>query len=147
MADIGPYETEREASRTGAVRAVCAAFDADPGVGKMAPHNTAMLTAACEAAGVLLGAYDTRVLEWMGTWEPQTCQVIAGLIARAAQQPEGEAHWGVRRTDTTRADGGYVTRYPNEAWARAAAAMSGPPGITTAVVCRHITPWKEADGA
>lgn len=83
MPDIGPYETERDASQTEAVRAVYAAFDADPGAGKMAPHNTAILTAACEAAGVRLGAYDSRILEWMGTWEPQTCQVIAGLVGRA----------------------------------------------------------------
>jgi len=35
----GPFETERQASQTAAVRAVYAAFDADPGPGKMAPRN------------------------------------------------------------------------------------------------------------
>jgi hypothetical protein len=83
----GPFQTEREASQTKAVRAVYAAFDADPGAGKMRPHNTAMLTAACEAAGVELGAYDRQVLAWLGNWEPATCAVIAGLIIRRRAKP------------------------------------------------------------
>jgi hypothetical protein len=82
VADHGPFETADQA-RTPAVLAVYAAFDADPGAGKMAPHNLAMLTAACQAAGVELGAYDARILAWMGSWEPQTCAVIAGIIRRA----------------------------------------------------------------
>jgi hypothetical protein len=82
-ADHGPFETEREASQTADVRAVYAAFDADPGAGKMAPHNRAMLASACEAAGVELGAYDARTLTWLASWEPVTCAVIAGLIMRA----------------------------------------------------------------
>jgi hypothetical protein len=83
MTDHGPYESEREASQSADVRAVYAAFDADPGVGKMAPHNLAMLTSACEAAGVELGAFDARTLAWMSIWEPATCKVFAGLIMRA----------------------------------------------------------------
>jgi hypothetical protein len=79
----GPFQTEREASETEAVRAVYAAFDADPGPGKMAPHNLAMLTAACEAAGIELGAFDAGTLRWLSGGEPATCAVIAGLIMRA----------------------------------------------------------------
>lgn len=94
--DNGPFQTEREASGTKAVQAVYAAFDADPGPGKMRPHNVAMLTAACAEAGVALGAFDARQLEWLGTWEPHTCAVIAGLITRAheagkALRPSGAA--------------------------------------------------------
>ena len=51
----GPFETERQARDLPAVRAVFEPFDADPGVGKMAPHNYLMLFRACEAAGVDLG--------------------------------------------------------------------------------------------
>jgi hypothetical protein len=47
----GPLETEAQARELPAVRAVYDAFDADPGVGKMAPHNFLMLVSACEAAG------------------------------------------------------------------------------------------------
>ena len=79
----GPLETERQARELPAVRAVYAAFRADPGVGKMTPHNLAMLEGACEAAGVGLGAYDRRILAWLAGFEPQACAVVAGLITRA----------------------------------------------------------------
>ena len=43
------------------------------------------LTAACETAGVELGAYDRRVLTWLARWEPEMCAVVAGLILRAGE--------------------------------------------------------------
>ncbi len=55
----------------------------------MMPHNAAMLTDACAAAGVELGAYDRRILRWLAGWEPTTCAVVAGIIARAAAGREG----------------------------------------------------------
>lgn len=82
----GPYETERQVSETPAVRAVYAEFDADPGPGRMAAPNARMITSACDAAGVLLGAFDRRIVAWLAGWEPQTCAVIAGMIGRAAAQ-------------------------------------------------------------
>ncbi len=82
---VGPFETEADATRTAAVQAVFAAFDADPGVGKMRPMNHRMLDEACTAAGIDLGAYDQRILLWLASWEPQTCAVVAGLITRAHQ--------------------------------------------------------------
>jgi hypothetical protein len=82
---IGPFQTEREASNHPAVQAVYGAFDRDPGAGKMAAHNYRMLTAACTAAGVELGDYDSRILTWLANWEPATCAVIAGIITRASQ--------------------------------------------------------------
>lgn len=86
-----PLETEAEAFALPAVRAVFAAFDADPGAGKMAPHNLAMLTSACTAAGVEPGAYELRILSWLASWEPATCAVIAGLIGRAAAGSDAAA--------------------------------------------------------
>lgn len=71
------------------MRAVHAAFDADPGAGKMAPHNLAMLRQAYDAAGIELGAYDSRILAWLAGWEPQTVAVIAGLITRASRPGAG----------------------------------------------------------
>jgi hypothetical protein len=79
----GPFETENQARAEPAVQAVYAAFDLDPGAGKMAPHNYRMLAQAAEAAGVELGAYDDRILHWLAGWEPTTCAVLAGIISRA----------------------------------------------------------------
>jgi hypothetical protein len=93
----GPLETEAQARQLPAVRAVRDAFSADPGTGKMAPHNFAMLTSACEAAGVDLGAYDRTILGWLAGWEPHTCAVIAGIITRAACPPEAAQQWAQRR--------------------------------------------------
>ena len=81
----GPYETEAQARALPAVQAVYDAFRADPGTGRMAPHNAQMLADACTAARVPAGAYDRRILAWLaGLGEPQVCAVIAGLIRRAA---------------------------------------------------------------
>jgi hypothetical protein len=80
----GPFETETDAAEVAEVRAVRAAWRADPGVGKMAPHNLRMMLDAIGAAGVQVGAYDVRILEWLANYEPETCAVVAGLITRAA---------------------------------------------------------------
>jgi hypothetical protein len=83
-AAMPPLESEREARELPAVKAVYEAFGADPGVGKMTPHNLRMLLDACAAAGVKVGAYEVRILEWLANYEPTTCAVMAGLITRAA---------------------------------------------------------------
>ena len=85
----GPFETERQARSTPAVRAVYTAFEAAPGPGRMQPPNLAMLRAACEGADVELGAYDLRILAWLAGWEPQVCAVVAGLITRASESRKG----------------------------------------------------------
>jgi hypothetical protein len=59
------------------------AFRAAPGPGRMDAHNARMITQACDAAGVELGAYDRRIVAWLAGWEPQTCAVVAGMITRA----------------------------------------------------------------
>jgi len=84
----GPFETERQALDTPAVRAVYTAFEAAPGQGRMQPPNLAMLRAACEGADIELGAYDLRILAWLAGWEPQVCAVVAGLITRARSHGE-----------------------------------------------------------
>jgi hypothetical protein len=74
----GPYETEREAAA--AARHI---NDLDAGTGAWRDGSLRMLEAACRAAGVQLGAYDTRILVWLTGWEPTTCAVIGGSITRA----------------------------------------------------------------
>lgn len=92
-AESGPFETGRQARGTAAVQAVYAAFNANPGLGRMAPHNHRLLCEAIDAAGVQAGAFDHRVILWLAGWEAETCVVIAGLIRRARNakpaEPEG----------------------------------------------------------
>jgi hypothetical protein len=77
----GPFETEDEAIATPAVQAVYEAMRRSDA--RMQDGSAAMILAACEAAGVALGAYDARIVRWVAGFEPQAAAVIAGLIARA----------------------------------------------------------------
>jgi hypothetical protein len=70
-----------------AVRAIYAAMRADTAGGAMTRGGRDLITAACQAAGVELGAYDTRIVEWVAGFEAETSAVIAGLIERAAAAP------------------------------------------------------------
>ena len=75
----GPFETEREA-RSSAHEVV------RPEEGWSILHksqNLVVLRQACEAAGIELGAYDRRILDWLSGFEDSICGVIAGLVARA----------------------------------------------------------------
>jgi hypothetical protein len=81
----GPFDTEQQARQLPAVRAVYDAFDRDPGVGKMAPHNLRLLLDALAGAGVYVGAYDIQIAQWLAGWEPTTVAVIAGWVQRAGQ--------------------------------------------------------------
>lgn len=85
---FGPYENEREALAAPMPREVRALHDAgmvrsgDParlGAGTALHH----LEAACIESGVVLGAYDRRVLAWLADGETSTTQVVIGLIRRA----------------------------------------------------------------
>lgn len=51
----------------------------------IAVHNRSDL--AESLAGVELGAYDQRILEWLAVSEPATVAVICGLISRARVTP------------------------------------------------------------
>jgi hypothetical protein len=75
----GPFETEREA-RAAAHEVV------RPEYGWSIlhePQNLLLLERACAAAGVELGAYDRRILDWLAGFEDSMCAVVAGLVARA----------------------------------------------------------------
>ena len=80
-----PIESQEQARALPAVRAVYAAFDATPGEGRMIAGNKRMILDACRAAGISLGAYDGRIIDWLGGWEPEVCAVVAGLITRAGR--------------------------------------------------------------
>ena len=72
-AGCGPYETIRQAYAD--IRSI----------GRSDEALQLRLIEACQDAGVRLGVYDRRILAWLAGWEPETVQVIAGLIRRAAQ--------------------------------------------------------------
>jgi hypothetical protein len=50
--------------------------------------GAADLLSACERAGVTIGAYDWRILDWLAGFEPQAAAAVAGVIVRAAVRPE-----------------------------------------------------------
>jgi len=66
------------------VRATYAEFAARPGQGGWTPTTPRLITSACDAAGVELGAYVRRIVAWLSGWEPTTCAVVAAMISRAA---------------------------------------------------------------
>jgi len=78
----GPYETAAEARAEPLVRDTYLITRAG---GDMDAENQRRLLAACQDAGVQLGIYDRRILAWLAGWEPETVQVVVGLIDRAAQ--------------------------------------------------------------
>jgi hypothetical protein len=80
MSATGPYATRQARTDVADTYAQC---DRSYRPGVMEEANLAYLQNACEQAGVRVGAYDARILAWLGGWEPETCAVIAGLIARA----------------------------------------------------------------
>jgi len=85
----GPFETEREA-RAAAHEVVRPEYGWSI---LRKSQNQFVLKRACEAAGVELGAYDQRILDWLSGFEDSMCAVVAGLVARAV----AAAHPGPRR--------------------------------------------------
>jgi hypothetical protein len=78
---VGPFETESEARD-----AALAEVQPRPGWSILSSgQNFELLTDACDRAGVVLGAYDRRILGWLAGFEDSTCAVVAGLIDRAAE--------------------------------------------------------------
>lgn len=78
----GPYQTAAEVAAEPLVRDTHLIARAG---GDMDTENQRRLLAACQDASVQLGAYDRRILAWLAGWEPETVQVVIGLISRAAQ--------------------------------------------------------------
>ena len=107
MADSsGPFEREDEARELPAVQAIYAAFDRDPGPGRMTVHTRAMLEEALGEAGVEAGAFDQRVIGWLSGFEPPHIAVICGWIARAHDAGRTEGEYGPGRA---MAGGGWIS--------------------------------------
>ena len=86
-----PLGTEQQAWGLPAVRAVCDAFERDPGVGKMTPHCRRILDDACSPAGVETGAYDHRILVCASCTPPLLLlrDTVAALPWRSARLGPG----------------------------------------------------------
>ena len=78
----GPFETREQATQAAA--GIHAAMRADTLGGAMTRAGRDLIRGACQAAGVTLGAYDARIVEWLAGIEPEYAAVIAGLVERAA---------------------------------------------------------------
>ena len=77
----GPFSTEREARA-----AAHAAIPPEDGWSILhRDQNRLLLERACNAAGVELGTFDRRILDWISGFEDSSCMVVAGLIERAAE--------------------------------------------------------------
>jgi hypothetical protein len=113
---IGPFETERDVFNHPAAKAARGAFDQGPGPGKARCPNRDMLMGAVTAAGVELGTYDQRILDWLAGYEPQMCAVISGLITRAASAGMNRALPRVRVPASTNEKRAPLMRCPHRCW-------------------------------
>lgn len=96
---LGPFETEALA-RAAAVAAT------EPGLLPVKPaENHRLLRRVCQAAGVAMGRYDERIVEWLSIWEPTTVVVVAGWIGRAYEA--GLTPDARRRRDVVPGRGGH----------------------------------------
>lgn len=84
----GPYETQEQASQAAA--GIYAAMRADTAGGAMTRGGRDLVEGACQRAGVTLGAYDRRIVEWLAGIAPEYAAVIAGLAERAAALTEAQ---------------------------------------------------------
>lgn len=98
---LGPFDTEAQA------RAAAQAA-ADSGLAPIkSAGNRKLLGRACEAAGVAMGRYDDRIVEWLSIWEPATVAVVTGWVGRAyeaglAATPGGGMVLSAAETGTVR---------------------------------------------
>lgn len=156
--EYGPFENERQALATRAAAVIKAAFDARPGPGASEPECLKVMTDACEATGVELGAYDLGLLRWLAKWETGQAVALAGMIRRAylagqasqsGPEPGTVTQWGVRWTY-----GGETTTetWSEEGNARACleetlASGAADTGTPVTLLRRKIGPWKEVPDA
>jgi hypothetical protein len=84
----GPYQTERDTYGEPLCREV-ARLHEDGLVRSGDPDHLVQetvlrhLVEACDAAGVAVGKYDLRVLDWLARGETSTAQAVLDLITRA----------------------------------------------------------------
>lgn len=99
---FGPYDTEQDTYDTPLWRAWRDLWPGERDYG-VESRDLALqhLLAACDAAGVELGAFDRRILTWLAGYEAASVQVVIGLInrtyaaGRALGQTEDCANCGV----------------------------------------------------
>jgi hypothetical protein len=86
----GPFETEDQALADPSVAGIYEGMRRSDA--RMQDGAAAMILAACQAAGVILGAYDARIVRWLAGFEPQAAAAVAGIITRAAAgKPDADA--------------------------------------------------------
>jgi hypothetical protein len=78
-ADHGPFESERQAHAA----AIAAIPPEDGRLILRDSQNRQLIEDACAAAGVALGAFDRRIVDWLAGFDDSDCAVFAGFIRRA----------------------------------------------------------------
>lgn len=83
----GPFATAAQARDLPAVRAIWDRWRVAyprPGAGRaLRAEGAGLIEAACEQAGVVIGAHDRQLINWLAGFGPEYCAVFAGLISRA----------------------------------------------------------------
>ena len=90
---FGPYETEQETYDS----PLCLATLGEGLPGSYTELEREHLRRACADFGVTLGAYDARIVDWIGLWEPQVVQVVIGLISRSYAAGRAQSSGGETR--------------------------------------------------
>lgn len=157
MADeTGPFETEADVRATRAAAALRAASDAS--LRGWEARHLKVMTDACEAYGVEVGAFDMTTLRQLAMYEPFHPVILAGLLHRAyeagrAVGPDGaETEWGVR-AQITRAGSPYEQPASSEDEARATLEMMRADRPEWGAVllrrapARPAGPWEEVPDA
>lgn len=90
MADVSPapFETETAAA------AFARQYGGPPEDGwsiLREQQKRQMLRQACREVGIVPGAYDSRILGWLGGFEDTVCGVVASLILRAHEAGQRDA--------------------------------------------------------
>ncbi|MDA8321832.1 MAG: hypothetical protein M0030_18780 [Actinomycetota bacterium] len=86
-AGTGPFDSEAQVRELPAVRAIWdrrrAAYPRPEASAEIRAAAAGLIEAACERSGVMIGAYDRRLIGWLAGFSPEYCAVFAGLISRA----------------------------------------------------------------
>lgn len=84
---MGPFDTSYEAL---AAALEAAEFEGPILAGLIPGRNRELLSRALGDAGVVMGRYDERLVEWLAGWEPSTVAVVTGWVERAYEAGKQE---------------------------------------------------------
>jgi hypothetical protein len=78
-------------------------YEVRPGPG-FVPEPVRRSYLAAALAGVELGAYDVRIVDWLAQWDDYTARLVVSLLVRARRAGYAEAASGIPVTPPSRID-------------------------------------------